>query len=213
MKEDYSHITVLLDRSGSMGIIKNDVIGGFNEFVDKQSKEEGEATITLIDFDSVDRHNVIVDMVPLSEAPKLTEKTYLPRGGTPLYDAIYQAVVSTGDKLAAMKEEDRPETVIFCIMTDGEENSSLEVTQEAVFAMIKKQEDEFDWDFVYVGANQDAMSISRGIGVSSIRKGQATSMSFDATAEGTQGAYMHTNSATAEFRSLKRKKRQDTKTE
>lgn len=119
MKENYSDITVVLDRSGSMECLTNEVIGAFNTFVDDQKQVEGEATFTLVQFD--DHYEVNYDAINIQDAKHLDETTYVPRGMTALFDAVGKAIISTGKRLSAMAESDRPEKIIFLIQTDGEE--------------------------------------------------------------------------------------------
>ena len=106
MKENYSDITVVLDRSGSMECLTNEVIGAFNTFVDEQKQVEGEATFTLVQFD--DHYEVNYDAINIQDVPLLDETTYVPRGMTALYDAVGRAIISTGKRLSHMDESERP---------------------------------------------------------------------------------------------------------
>jgi len=185
MKKDYTHITFILDRSGSMNSIKMDTIGGFNTFIDDQKKVDGDCTMTLVQFDSVEAYKVLNDFESMDKVEKLSTDNFVPRGGTPLRDAVGRGINETGAKLAVMKEEDRPEKVIFVILTDGEENSSTEFTQDSqIEKMITVQEKDFNWKFVFLGANQDAMVVARGMGISS-----NNTLSFGATVKGTKNAF------------------------
>ena len=125
-KENYSHIVVILDRSGSMWKIRNDVIGGYNEFISEQQQEPGEATFSLIQFSSHDEYSVTQDFVKLSDAQYLNDRNYTPNGNTALLDAVGKGITSVGEKLSNMAEEERPTYIIFVIYTDGEENDSKE---------------------------------------------------------------------------------------
>lgn len=168
MKKNYTHVAILIDRSGSMRNIKSDVIGGFNQLIEDQKKLPGELTVTLVQFDydnNVLKYDTLNDLSPIQEVTLLNESNYIPRGYTPLNDALGKLIHETGEKLALMKEEDRPEKVLIVSITDGLENKSIEYTKQLIKEMIEIQEKTFNWKFLYIGANQD-VSIeggSRGI--------------------------------------------------
>jgi hypothetical protein len=153
MKTD---ITVVLDRSGSMASIADDVIGGLNTFIRAQAQVEGEARFTLVQFD--DEYEVVHAHVPVQDVPTLTDRTYVPRGSTALLDAIGRTIIDTGARLAMLPEADRPQAVIFAVQTDGLENASREFTRERVFEMIRHQEEKYAWQFVFLAADQDAIA-------------------------------------------------------
>jgi uncharacterized protein YegL len=161
MKTD---MTVLLDRSGSMQSIKDDTIGGFNEFLKTTQKEQPEATISLVQFDS-QGYDRVIDAKPLTQAEPMTDATFQPRGGTPLIDAMARTILETGVRLATMTDAERPGKVIFVIITDGLENASKEYTREQVMKMVEHQRDVYKWDFIYLGANQDAIAEAATIGI------------------------------------------------
>lgn len=156
---DRTLIAVLLDRSGSMEAVKSDTEGGFNAFVDSQRAEPGEARVTLAQFDT--QYEVVYADRPLADVPRLALQ---PRGGTALYDSLGRIITDTGAELAALPEHERPGTVIVVVLTDGHENSSREWSHEAVTAAIKRQESEYAWDFVFLGANMDAVAIGTSLG-------------------------------------------------
>ncbi len=158
-----SHITLILDRSGSMGSIKNDVIGAVNQFIEAQKAVPGECSFTLVQFDTQQPFEVVHDG-PLYSANTLTNATYEPRGGTPLLDAMGKGINSLGEKLAAMSDADRPGKIIFVVQTDGEENSSHEFTKAKIAEMIKHQTEAYKWQFVFLGANQDAIKTGASLG-------------------------------------------------
>jgi len=182
MNKDYCHISMVLDRSGSMSSVAKDTIGGFNNFINEQRKELGACTVTLLQFDTV--FDIVHDAVPVGFVPPLTMETYQPRGYTALYDAIGQAINSTGKFLKDKSDSERPNLVVFVILTDGCENSSREFTQEKVFEMIKHQQDVYKWKFVFIGANQDAMAAGGAIG---IRAG--SSINYAANPVGSKAIY------------------------
>lgn len=164
MKKDYTHITVILDRSGSMEKVKEDTIGGFNAFLNEQKNLEGEATISIIQFDN--EYEYIAKFKPIQEVEELNSSTYKPRGMTALYDALGKAIKQTGKTLRNMKEEDRPEKVVFVILTDGYENASKKYTADNIKDKIEHQQSKYNWDFTYIGANQDAILVGNSMGIS-----------------------------------------------
>jgi hypothetical protein len=171
-------IAVLLDRSGSMESIKSDTEGGFNAFVQEQAKQPGEATVTLAQFDTeyevVYANRAIADVGPLQLQP---------RGGTALYDAVGRLITDVGAELAARPEAERPGHVIVVVLTDGHENSSREWTGQAVSAVIKRQESEYSWDFVFLGANMDAVAVGQQMGFAADK-----SLTYDASPDGVAAA-------------------------
>jgi len=171
MKEGLTEIVVVVDKSGSMETIRRDTIGGFNAFLKSQKEEEGEATITLVLFDTT--YNVIYQSIPIQSAAELTEKTYVPNGGTALYDAFGQAMKMTKKRIESLPEEEKPSKVIFAVLTDGEENASKllnkenqrKYTKSIIFEKVQSYQ-EMGWVFIYLGANQDAMQVGTGMGFS-----------------------------------------------
>ena len=182
MKQNLTDISVVLDRSISMQTITEQTIAGFNAFLKSQREAVGEATLTLAQFDT--QYDVIHSGVNVKHVPDLNMTTYVPRGYTALLDAIGFTIVNTGIRLAAMKEEDRPENVIFVIQTDGQENSSKEYTYQMVKDLIEQQTKTYNWDFVFLGANQDAIVTGSHLGI-----GMGNSMTFEANAAGSLYAY------------------------
>lgn len=157
---NYTHIAVLLDRSGSMQAIKSDTEGGFDAFIAEQTKSPGRCDVTLAQFDN--SYEEVYAAKPLAAVPPLDLQ---PRGGTALLDGIGRLITTTGSRLSALEEDDRPGAVIMVIMTDGMENSSCEFDLATIKTMITRQTDSYDWNFVYLGANQDAISVAGGLGV------------------------------------------------
>lgn len=163
MKDNYTDITVVLDRSGSMARTKQDTEGGFNHFIEDQRKLPGECKFTLVQFDTA--YESVYRAVPLQEVKPLN---LVPRGGTALLDAIGRTINETGARLAAMQEADRPAKVLFVIITDGEENSSKEFNHAQIFGLITQQQDQYQWTFVFIGANQDAIKNGTNMGLSAM---------------------------------------------
>ncbi len=193
---DLTDITYIIDRSGSMQPLANDAIGGFNKFLEDQQGAPGEATLSLVLFD----HEIDVPYhgVPIKEVKPLDGKTYQPRGSTALLDAVAIAIDRTGDRLKAMKEEDRPEKVMVIIMTDGHENASTDITREELKRKIERQEKEYSWNFVFMGANQDSFAAAVKLG---IRADMASN--FAPSSVGTQKGYAETSEALLHARSAK----------
>jgi uncharacterized protein YegL len=158
---NYTDITVLLDRSGSMQSIKSAMESGFDEFINEH-KAIPTTRISLVQFDGVNPNDVIYTARPITDVPKLNLQ---PRGWTPLYDAACLAIDETGNRLRAMKEADRPDRVLFLIITDGEENTSKRFGQADVRDRITRQGNTYSWQFLYLGANQDALLVAKHIGI------------------------------------------------
>jgi hypothetical protein len=159
-RSDLTHIYFLLDRSGSMQSIKSDIEGGFTAFVDEQRAATGECRATLAQFDDV--YELVYADRPIADVPPLDLQ---PRNMTALHDAMGKLITEAGQKLAALKEGDRPGTVIVAIMTDGLENSSKEWTGAAIKALVTQQSNVFGWTFMYMGADQDAIEVGESLGI------------------------------------------------
>jgi Mg-chelatase subunit ChlD len=162
--KDATHIAVLLDRSGSMGDIKDDAIGGFNCFLKEQQAAGANATLTLVQFDT-ESTDVVHESMPILEVPDLNHQTFQPRGGTPLLDALGQTIDGTGRALAAIPEANRPNKVVFVVITDGQENSSRQHTKASVKEKIDHQSEQYNWQFVFLGANQNAFDEAGAVGI------------------------------------------------
>ena len=156
---DISLIAALLDRSGSMESIADDTRGGFDAYIAGQRGQAGATLVTLAQFDN--EYDVVYQNRPVDDVPPLALE---PRGMTALLDAIGRFVTEVGSGLAALPEEDRPGDVTVLVMTDGHENASAEWTKEAVRELISQQETVYDWDFVFLGANMDAVDVGTGLG-------------------------------------------------
>lgn len=160
MKTD---ITILLDRSGSMQQIKADTIGGFNAFLAEQKALPGEATLAVVQFDSVSYD--LQSSRPIALVEPLTDASFQPRGNTPLIDALYRVIDETGTRLRNLPVEQRPERVVMVIITDGQENASKLHTRTDVLKQIEHQQTAYNWTFVYLGANQDAIQEAKSYGI------------------------------------------------
>ena len=159
-RSDLTHLYFLLDRSGSMQSIKSDTEGGFAAFIEQQRSASGACRVTLAQFDSV--YDEVLCDVPVAEVPPLLLE---PRGSTALLDSIGRLVTEAGSRLAALPEDQRPATVVVAIMTDGLENASREWTQPAIKALVEQQTAAYGWEFLYMGADQDAIEVGTSIGI------------------------------------------------
>lgn len=164
MRENLTEIVFILDRSGSMSGLESDTIGGFNSMIAKQQKEEGEAIVSTILFD--DETDVIHDRVAIGEVKKLTEEDYYVRGCTALLDAVGGAIHHIGNVHKYAREEDRPAKTLFVITTDGLENASRYYSFKDVKKLIKRQQEKYNWEFLFLGANIDAIEVAGNMGIS-----------------------------------------------
>jgi Mg-chelatase subunit ChlD len=156
MKNHYSEIAFILDRSGSMESCREAAIEGFNSFLQEQQRTEGLAKLTLILVD--DEYLVPIDALPVAEILPLDNDSYVAHGSTALLDAIGRTIDELGARLAALPEKDRPMQVIVAILTDGLENSSQNYTWQQIADAIKQQSERYRWTFLFLGANQDAIA-------------------------------------------------------
>lgn len=195
MKPNYTHITVILDRSGSMQEIRDDVIGGFNAFLKGQQATEGLATLSLVQFDTQDPYEVIHSFKLIAAVPQLAHTTYVPRGGTPLLDAMGHAINDLDASLAVMPEKERPAQVIVVTITDGQENSSREFNRVAVSRMIAEKQEKLDWKFVFLSADLNAVNDAMHYGVK-----HGSTLAFDKTAAGSSAAFASVSSNVSAFR-------------
>lgn len=163
MKKGLTEIVFILDRSGSMSGLESDTIGGYNSMIEKQKKEEGEALISTVLFDG--QTDVLHDRVPLDKISPITEKEYYVRGSTALLDAVGGAIHHIGNVHKYAREEDVPEKTLFIITTDGMENSSRQYSYDKVKKMIEKQKEKYHWEFIFLGANIDAVGVADRFGV------------------------------------------------
>ncbi|WP_280772298.1 vWA domain-containing protein [Salipaludibacillus daqingensis] len=181
MNKQVSEIVFLLDRSGSMAGLEGDTIGGFNAFVKKQCESEGKTVLTTVLFD--DDYEILWNGVDANSV-KLTKKEYYVRGTTALLDAVGKTILDVGYRLSKTEEEQRPDKVIFVITTDGMENASFEFTREKVKELINHQREKYNWEFLFMGANIDAVKEADHIGISN-----DNAFSFDASSDGVSLMY------------------------
>ena len=179
MKKGLTEMVFILDRSGSMGGLEKDTIGGFNSLIEKQKKEEGEAYVSTVLFDN--DVEVLYDRIPLNKIEPMNEKQYYVRGCTALLDALGGAIHHIGNIHKYAREEDVPEHTIFVITTDGMENASHEYTRKKVKEMVEKQQKKYGWEFVFLGANIDAISTAESYGIP-----QYMAAEYEADSRGTE---------------------------
>lgn len=163
MKKDYTHICIVLDASGSMSDIENDIKGSFNAFLNQQREEKGQTIFDLFQFSNEVEHLVKSCDLALFKDDLMAE--YTCSGCTALNDAVCIAIDSMGKKFANMPEEERPENVLCVIITDGFENASVKYTTKDVKDRIQHQQDVYSWEFVFLAANQDAFKAGSELGV------------------------------------------------
>lgn len=183
-RADYTAIKLLIDRSGSMAAIKRAAEDGINEFINSQHGEPGHRTISIAVFDADDTHRMRYDRVcPSTPAVEVPRFELAPRGLTPLLDAMAKAITEFGNELAGMPEDQRPATVIFAVMTDGLENASHAYDWHTIKEMVERQQRDYSWHVVYLGANQDAIAVAADMGIP-----QDSAMTYAATDHGTRSA-------------------------
>lgn len=157
--QNLTQLVFLLDRSGSMQSIKSDVIGGFSAFVEEQRVAEGDCVVTLAQFDGL--YEVVYHKIPITSVPALTLE---PRGRTALLDSMGKLITDTAAEINMLAEDDKPGTVVVAIMTDGLENASTEWHRRDIKSLVEQQT-AAGWEFMYMGADQDAVEVGRGMGI------------------------------------------------
>ncbi len=189
-----TELVFILDRSGSMSGLEKDTIGGFNSMIGKQKKEPGQALVSTVLFDNCSE--VIYDRVPLEKVPPMTEKEYYVRGCTALLDALGGAIHHIGNVHKYARPEDRPERTLFIITTDGMENASRRYDYPKVKAMIERQQSRYGWEFLFLGANIDAVAEAARFGIS-----QDRAVRYNSDSEGTALNYDVISEAVSSIRS------------
>ena len=197
MKKGLTEMVFILDRSGSMYGLEEDTLGGFNSMIEKQRKVDGEAYVSTILFN--DEQAVIHDRVDLKEVKKMTQEEYYTCGTTALLDALGGAIHHIANVHRYAREEDRPEKTIFVVMTDGLENASRRYTYEKVKNMISKEQEKYGWEFLFLGANMDAVALAGRVGIR-----QDRAVRFHNDAEGVELNYEVLDEAVTSFRTVGR---------
>lgn len=195
MKKNLTEIVFILDRSGSMSGLEADTIGGYNSLIERQKQEDGEAIISTVLFDDV--QEVLHDRVDLNNMKPMTKKQYYVRGCTALLDAVGGAIHHIGNVHKYAREEDRPEKTLFIITTDGMENSSRRYTYEKVKSMIERQKEKYGWEFLFLGANIDAISTAGRFGID-----ENHAVNYECDTEGTELNYKVLTKAVSHVRKV-----------
>lgn len=185
MKKDLTELVFVLDKSGSMRSLTSETIKNFNQLIEDQKKDSKDCRVSLLLFDN--QRDLVYQNVTLNEVPELTAERYSQNGMgyTALLDSLGGMVYEVGRRLYNTPEHDRPEQVIFVVMTDGLENASRDYTKDQVAKMVKIQQDKYNWKFMFLGANFDAFNEAQQLGFM-----PGSSTSYKASTVGTQAAYI-----------------------
>lgn len=194
MKANLTELAFILDRSGSMSGLEDDTIGGYNAMLKKQQKEPGEAVVTTVLFD--DQYDLLHDRINIKCVRPITDKEYFVRGSTALLDAIGETIHKIGNAQMNTSENLQADKVLFIITTDGMENASHEYTYEKIKALVERQKEKFGWEFIFLGANIDAVATAAKFGIHADR-----AANYHADGEGTELNYMAVSEAVSNFRS------------
>lgn len=193
MKTNLSELVFILDKSGSMSGLESDTIGGYNAMVKKQQDEPGEAIVTTVLFD--DNYELLHDRINIKGICPITEKEYFVGGCTALLDAIGKTIHKIGNAQRHTSEEQRADKVMFVITTDGMENASKEYSYEKIKEMVERQKDKYGWEFIFLGANIDAIATAARFGIKADR-----AANYNADGEGTQLNYEAVSDVVSELR-------------
>lgn len=192
-QNNITEMVFILDRSGSMAGLESDTIGGFNSLIEKQKKLDGKAYVSTVLFDNLTE--VIHDRVEIQDIKPMTEEQYFVRGCTALIDAIGGAIHHIANIHKYARPEDVPSHTVFVIITDGAENASRHYTSNRVKAMIEKEKEQYGWEFMFIGANIDAVETAREYGIDESR-----AVNYNADTVGTSIVYEAVESAVHSIR-------------
>lgn len=193
MKKGLTELVFILDRSGSMGGLESDTIGGFNSMLAKQKEVEGQCLVTTVLFDNT--YTLLHDRIDIKAVNPISEKEYFVGGSTALLDAMGMTISKIGNAQKNTSDDYRAEKVIFVIITDGEENSSREYSSDKVKAMVERQKSKYNWEFIFLGANIDAVQTAGQFGIARER-----AVDYMADKVGTALSYAVMSDVVAEFR-------------
>ena len=193
MKNNVTEIVFILDRSGSMSGLERDTIGGFNSMIEKQKKQKGKCYVSTVLFDNVSE--VIHDRIELEKIKPMTEEDYTVRGCTALLDAIGDAVKHIGNIHKYAREEDVPGHTMFVITTDGMENASHKYDYKEIKRIIERQKEKYGWEFLFIGANIDSISVANSFGIDESRVAN-----YHADSKGTKILYDSVSEAVCNIR-------------
>lgn len=198
MKKGLTELVFILDRSGSMSGLESDTIGGYNSLLEKQKKEDGECIITTVLFD--DKYELLHDRINSKGILPITGKEYFVRGSTALLDAIGRSIDKIANAQKHTADEEKAEKVIFIITTDGMENASREYGYDKVREMVERQKEKYGWEFIFLGANIDAVETAARFGICADRAADyyadsvGTQLNYDVLSEAV--SYFRSNAAT-----------------
>ena len=195
MKNKKTHISVILDRTGSMESIRDDVIGGFNAFLKEQKEGKDKTTLTLVQFDTQNPYEIIHWLKPISEVTELNKSTYVPRAATPLLDALGRGINDLEKCIDDLKKSDKPGKVVVVVITDGQENSSVEFKKDQIVKMIKERQEKDNWQFVFLSADLEAIKDAGAMGIRA-----RASMSFDKDNKGVSDAFASLSKRIMDYR-------------
>lgn len=191
MKSNYTKIVFVIDRSGSMIKIRTDMEGGFKTFIAEQKKANlGKCDVSVYQFDDV--YESVFENKDINEVP---EYSLHPRNMTALYDAIGKTINRVGQQLSDLNENDRPDKVMMVIITDGLENSSTEFNDKKVRELVKHQSEKYNWQFSYLGSNQDAWAVGSTLGIN-----KASTLTYASNSKGVESSWESLTRATVTFR-------------
>jgi uncharacterized protein YegL len=193
MKTNLTELVFILDKSGSMSGLESDTIGGYNAMLKKQQEQPGEMNITTVLFD--DNYELLHDRINIKGISPITEKEYYVGGCTALLDAIGKTIHNIGNVQRIANEEQRADNVIFVITTDGMENASKEYNNKKIKEMVERQKAKYGWEFIFLGANIDAISTAAQFGIDADR-----AANYNADGKGTRLNYEVVSNAVCEFR-------------
>ena len=193
MKKGLTELVFILDKSGSMGGLETDTIGGYNSMLAKQQEVEGECHITTVLFDN--NYELLHDRIDIKAVSPISEKEYQVGGSTALLDAIGRTIQKIGNAQKHTADDYRAEKVMFVIITDGEENSSREYSAEKIKAQIERQKEKYGWEFIFLGANIDAIETAGRFGISADR-----AQNYHSDSEGIELNFRVMSDAVAEYR-------------
>ncbi|MCC8104464.1 MAG: VWA domain-containing protein [Clostridiales bacterium] len=193
MKKNLTELVFILDKSGSMCGLESDTIGGYNSMLEKQKALDGECLITTVLFDN--RYELLHDRIDIRAVKPITDKEYQVGGSTALLDAIGKTIHKIGTAQKNTAEDYRAEKVMFVIITDGAENASREYSLQMVRNQIERQKEKYDWEFIFLGANMDAVTTARSFGINENRVAD-----YVADSEGTELNFRMMSEAVASYR-------------